>query len=105
MNLNNPYGLPPPTITLRWLVDPRGLGDALNPLDHPWNFDTATVAKSRLRAIVRIDREAFPVSRWVATNRYSAKHGEPRVILSREMVFGASMPIRHKRHYRWERRQ
>lgn len=65
MILSNPYGWGPPVITLHWLVDSRGLANTLNPLDHPWNFDPATVAKHRLRSIVRADRKACGDGKWV----------------------------------------
>lgn len=65
MILSNPYSWGPPTITLHWLVDPRGQANTLNPLDHPWNFATATVAKHRLRSVIRADREACGDGKWV----------------------------------------
>lgn len=65
MILSNPHTWGPPTITLHLLVDPGGLANAFNPLDRPWNFDSATVAKHRLRSIIRADREACGDGKWV----------------------------------------
>lgn len=83
-----------------WLAGAHGLQNSLNPIDHPWNFDTATVAKSRLREIVRADRKACPVSHWVATSTYSVRPS--RILIPGTYVY--LITDARKRHYRWERR-
>lgn len=78
-----------------WIAGAHGLLNSLNPIDHPWNFDSATVAKHRLRSVIRADRDAFPVSRWVGTKTYTVRLGCHRI---------DSATYERKRHYRWERR-
>lgn len=95
----NPYPLggPPPEITLKWAFHPRDLANSLNPLDHPWNFDPSMVAKHRLRAIVRTDREACGDGKWVKVSEgfyFEWPLDEPRPIF-----------VANKPRYRWERRR
>lgn len=52
-------------ITVHWAIHGRGMMNSLNPLDHAWNFDSATVAKHRLRAVTRADRQACGDGKWV----------------------------------------
>lgn len=52
-------------VTMQWVINSRGMANSLNPLDHPWNFDSATVAKHRLRSITRADRLACGDGKWV----------------------------------------
>lgn len=93
-----------PSIVVQWAMPSRGWENSLNPLDHPWNFDSAAVAKSRLRAVIQADRRAIPVWRWVATSRYTAKPKPVKFIQGLVFCFNSPMPSGFKRHYRWERR-
>lgn len=89
---SNPEGL------LRILqAESRGMANSLNPLDHPWNFDSAMVAKHRLRAITRTDRRACDDGKWTKVSEgyyFEWPLSEP------EPVFVAKKP-----RYRWERRR
>jgi len=103
-----PYDWRPPVITLSWLVDPQGIANAFNPLDHPWKFDSATVAKHRLRAVIRADRQACGDGKWV-------KVSDRVVCRIPWKVYASENPIvqdllrnwqrQDKARCRWERRQ
>lgn len=97
-------------ITIQWVFHPRDLANSLNPLDHPWNFDSAMVAKHRLRCITRADREACNDGKWVASRR--------RPDLWDVLIAGSELYLHGKRveseadvarffkpRYRWERRR
>lgn len=43
-----------------------GIANVLNPIDHPWNFDSSTVAKRRVRNVVWADRSRCGDGKWVA---------------------------------------
>ncbi len=94
--LSNSYTWGPPSITLNWMVDPRGLADSKNPLDHPWNFDSATVAKHRLRAATRADRIACGDGKWV-------KVREKVVCMIPWQAYASESPIVHELLRHWER--
>lgn len=82
-------------IAMQLAICSRGMANSLNPLDHPWNFDSATVAKHRLRAVVALDRAACPAYRWVraglreirgswlAPSRRIYESGKPRYRMER----------------------
>ncbi|HEL4199749.1 TPA: hypothetical protein UM365_000563 [Stenotrophomonas maltophilia] len=97
-------------ITIQRVFHPRDLANSLNPLDHPWNFDSAMVAKHRLRCITRADREACNDGKWVASRR--------RPDLWDVLIVGSELYLHGKRveseadvarffkpRYRWERRR
>ncbi len=102
-----PDGALQTNITAHWAIRTHGIANSLNPLDHPWNFHSATVAKHRLRAVTRADRQACGDGKWVkvrgrGVGSPSAAYASPSPIV-KEL-------IRHweredKPRYRWETRR
>ncbi len=84
-------------ITMQWVINSRGLGNSLNPLDHPWNFDSAMVAKHRLRAVTQADRNACGDGKWVE----KCHGGLYEIWVGHDMV-GYELK---KPRYRWEVRR
>jgi len=97
-------------ITMHWVINARGMANSLNPLEHPWNFDSATVAKHRLRAVTRADREACSDGKWVASRRrpdlWDILIVGADLYLDGRLVESESDVARYfKPRYRWERRR
>lgn len=97
-------------ISVQWAIHSDGLANSLNPLDHPWNFDSAMVAKHRLRAVTRADRQACGDGKWVASRReldfwdFLIVGGE--IYLHGKRIESEAEVVRYfKQRYRWERRQ
>ncbi|WP_414490158.1 hypothetical protein [Stenotrophomonas maltophilia] len=88
----------------------RGMANQLNPLDHPWNFDSAMVAKHRLRCITGADREACNDGKWVPMQRgldfwdVLITRGEV-YLRGRRALDVAEIKRYFKPRYRWERRR
>ncbi|MFK3845304.1 hypothetical protein [Stenotrophomonas sp. NPDC078853] len=49
----------------RWLISSQDALNSMNPIDDPWNFDSSTVAKRRLRDVVRADRSQCGDGKWI----------------------------------------
>lgn len=64
--LSHPSTWHAPIVTLQWEVRARDITNSLNPIDHPWNFDSSTVAKCRVRDVVWADRSRCGDGKWVA---------------------------------------
>lgn len=91
-----------------------GMESSINPLNNPWEFGSATVAKHRLRAVTKADRKACGDGKWVC--RYKAPFMLFDLILQAywrdEQVFYKGKPVSTevalhalKPRYRWERRR
>lgn len=103
-------------IAMQLAIRSRGMANSLNPLDHSWNFDSATVAKHRLRAVVRSDREVCQTARWrlrpsyFGSKSYLAK-AQLEMLAGREALFCGKRVTREelsrmrKPRYRWEVRR
>lgn len=97
-------------ITIQWVFHPRDLANSLNPLDHPWNFDSAMVEKHRLRCITGADREACNDGKWVPMQRgldfwdVLITRGEV-YLRGRRALDVAEIKRYFKPRYRWERRR
>lgn len=83
-------------ITVHWAIHGRGMMNSLNPLDHPWNFDSATVAKHRLKAITASDRKANGDGKWV-------KIKDRDTYLIPWQMYGSAIPAGEKLLKQWER--
>lgn len=71
--------------------------NCLNPIDHPWYFDSSTVAKRRVRDVVWADRSRCGDGKWVAC---------PSVELVGIDQWGRFLfKTAGKPRYRWEARQ
>ncbi len=101
-------------MTIQWVFHPRDLANSLNPLDHPWNFDSAMVAKHRLRCITRADRDACNDGKWVCCYRPTSflfdavmsAFWAGRVVTYRGKPVSMAVALRFlKPRYRWERRR
>ncbi len=90
-------------ITMHWVINTRGMGNSLNPLDHPWNFDSATVAKHRLRFVIKADRESCESWRWVKKKgtTYTPIAYSPHTPIDLLRFWWRN----DKARYRWERRR
>lgn len=101
-------------IAMQLAIRSRGMANQLNPLDHPWNFDSAMVAKHRLRCITGADREACNDGKWVCCYRPTSflfdavmnAFWAGRVVTYRGKPVSMAVALRFlKPRYRWERRR
>lgn len=96
----------------KWLISSQDALNSLNPIDHPWNFDSSTVAKRRLRDVVRADRSRCGDGKWVLADTswdrlYRLGSAVARLSFARQNVaeIAEAYCRAAKTRYRWEARR